>query len=171
MDERVIDHMDRVITSQENEIAALKKRVAELEDALRPKCAVNGESEEDAKLTYYDLGISADDIFEMIERYTLTSCSIPLTKEKLAKIVQHHIVRHMDRRCRDGRTFSEVLDLRICNLKIALAKLHSSVGDNRPDAQMELEIARLEISIRNLMYVRDAAVATAPTSDTRPASP
>ncbi len=165
MDDHVIDYTPPI--GGADEVATLKKRIVELENELRLKREVNT-GVEDLKLTYFDLGISAEEIFEIIEKYTLTSCAIFLTKEKLSKIVQHHIVRGADRRCRDGRTFPEVLDLCINNLKGTLAKLRESVGDNRPDTHTELEIARIEISIRNLVYAHDAAISTERTSEDPP---
>jgi polyhydroxyalkanoate synthesis regulator phasin len=161
MDDHVIDYTPPI--GGVDEVATLKKRIVELENELRPKREVNT-GVDDLKLTYVDLGISAEEIFEIIERYTLTVGTIFLTKEKLSKIIQHHIVRGM-RRCRDGRTFSEVLDLRINNLKGTLAKLRESVGGNRPDQHTELEIARIEISIRNLVHAHDAAISTERTSE------
>lgn len=155
MDENTVD----ASSQKDDKIAALEKRVAELEAELRAARVVNSGADADAdtRLTYCDLGISSEDIFDIIEAYTLTSAVIFLTKEKLAKIMRHHVVRRMDQRCRDTRTFLEVLDLRIHHLTAGLEKLRESAG-NHTDAATEMETIRLRLAIRNLIYIRDNIV-------------
>lgn len=139
--------------SQNDEVVMLEKQIAYLEKQLDATRTVNS-ADDDARLTYADLGISSEDIFRMIESYTLTSAVIHLTKEKLAKVIHHHTVRHMGERFRDGRTFNEVLELRICKLSDEISKLRESSCGN-PDVVTELEIVRLTVSMRDLIYIRE----------------
>lgn len=141
------------ITSQNDDVAALERRIAELEKQLAAARDINATSA-DVMLTYEDLGISSEDIFDILESYTLTSAAIILTKEKLAKIIQHYIVRNINHRFRDARTFMDVLDLRMCKLQAGLKTL-CDASSNHPDTATSLEIARLEISIRNLVHIRE----------------
>lgn len=159
MSEHIIDEVEdnQVEGEAKNEVAILKARVESLEDelrALRELRDINA-ADEELKLTYCDLGISSEDIFGILETYTLASASIHLTKERLAKIIQHHIVRGIDTRFRDARSFNEVLDLRVRNIDAALEKFDQIVGEYT-DVTTKLELMRLNLAKRDLIYIRDA---------------
>jgi hypothetical protein len=130
------------------EIADLKKQVAGLQIKL---LAREEDSEESLKLTYADLLISSEDIFNMIETYSFESRIIHLTCVNIAKIIRHHKKRTFDKRARDGKTFDEVLSSRIVELDEHIQSIEIDPGD----IDRHIEAKRLELSISDLRKIQD----------------